>query len=172
MSFQDNLRAYRERLGINAKDFANSIGVKYSTYASYENLGREPKYATLIKIATALHVSVDDLLGYNFDQYGYWAKKAAQAGFKVRRYTDNDNKLEMVELIPSEEIKAAFKPGSKRPIRLTMDVASFIECSHRVTETLLDSEFYLMLYANRMILQALWGKFSWEHDNEEGDTHG
>lgn len=64
MSFQDNLRMYRERLGVNAKDFANQLEIKYTTYAGYENQGKEPKYDTLCKIAAALHVSIDDLLGY------------------------------------------------------------------------------------------------------------
>lgn len=73
-TFQDNLRQYRERLGINAKDFAAEIGIKYSTYASYENLGREPKYDTLCRIADALNVSIDDLLGYKPDRLEYWLK--------------------------------------------------------------------------------------------------
>ena len=65
MSFQDNLKKYRDRLGITAKDFAARIDIKYTTYLAYENDGREPKYDTLIKIASALHVSLDDLLGFH-----------------------------------------------------------------------------------------------------------
>ena len=64
MGFTENLRAFREAAGISAKDFARQIGVPYTTYANYENVGSEPKYATLIKIASALHVSIDDLLGF------------------------------------------------------------------------------------------------------------
>lgn len=63
-TFQENLKKYREVLNINAKDFAALIGVNYSTYSNYENQGREPKYDTLCRIATALHVSIDDLLGH------------------------------------------------------------------------------------------------------------
>ena len=62
--FHSNLRQYREKLGINAKDLAAQIGIKYSTYSNYENQGREPNYDTLIKIAATLHVSIDDLLNY------------------------------------------------------------------------------------------------------------
>ena len=64
MGFKENLKQYREGLGITAKDFARQIGVRYTTYVNYENVGTEPKYETLIKIATALHVSIDDLLGF------------------------------------------------------------------------------------------------------------
>lgn len=36
MTFQDNLRHYREKAGYSqAKDFAAAIGVKYSTYIGY-----------------------------------------------------------------------------------------------------------------------------------------
>lgn len=64
MSFQTNLRRFREATGYTAKDFAALIGIKYSTYVSYEAAGKEPKYDTLRKIAAALSVSIDELLGY------------------------------------------------------------------------------------------------------------
>lgn len=167
MGFQDNLRMYRERLGINAKDFAASIGVKYSTYASYENLGREPKYATLIKIAAALHVSIDDLLGYNFDQYAYWEEIATHAGFKVKKSTNG--KRETVELTPSGKIQKFFQPDTKEapPASIRMDVDSFIEWSNNATEKVLDSDLFLMLYAQNLILQALYAPFPGELNNEE-----
>lgn len=64
MSFQENLRLYRERAGYTqAKEFAAAIGLKYTTYIAYENQGKEPKYDTLRRIAAALNVSTDMLLG-------------------------------------------------------------------------------------------------------------
>lgn len=72
MSFQDNLRKYREGLGITAKDFAAQIGLNYTTYANYENRGKEPKYDTLCKIASALNVSIDELLDFTPDRAQYW----------------------------------------------------------------------------------------------------
>lgn len=73
--FQDNLRTYREQLGINAKEFAAQLGLPYTKYIAYENKGVEPKYDTLIKIAAALHVSIDDLIGYEADKLGYWLER-------------------------------------------------------------------------------------------------
>lgn len=64
MSFQDRLKKYREVAGYKqAKDFAKAADIKYSTYATYEN-GSWPNEKNLIKIAAALHVSIDELLGY------------------------------------------------------------------------------------------------------------
>lgn len=64
MSFQENLRYYREKAGYKqAKDFAKVLDIPYPTYVGYESQGREPKYNTLCKIADILQVSTDDLLG-------------------------------------------------------------------------------------------------------------
>ena len=48
---------------MNGKEFAKSLGLKYETYIGYETKGTEPKQETLIKIAAALGVSIDELLG-------------------------------------------------------------------------------------------------------------
>lgn len=65
MSFQENLRFYREKAGYtSAKDFSKALNIPYNTYAGYESQYREPKYETLIKIADLLNVSTDELLGY------------------------------------------------------------------------------------------------------------
>lgn len=69
MTFQENLRRYREKAGLTAKEFAAMIGEKYTTYAGYETQGREPKYEKLCKIAAALHVTTDELLGYELNKY-------------------------------------------------------------------------------------------------------
>lgn len=64
MSFQENLRYYREKAGYKqAKDFAEALNIPYSTYTGYEVRNREPKYETLCRIADLLKVSTDDLLG-------------------------------------------------------------------------------------------------------------
>ncbi len=62
-TFSDRLRAAREKAGYTGREMAAAIGVKYDTYMSYENRGREPKQETLIKIADELNISVDALLG-------------------------------------------------------------------------------------------------------------
>jgi transcriptional regulator with XRE-family HTH domain len=61
--FNENLRTARERKGISQKDLAESIGVAKSTYSLYESGNREPNVQTIKKIADALNVSADELLG-------------------------------------------------------------------------------------------------------------
>lgn len=64
MSFQENLKYYREKAGYKtAKNFSKALKISYTTYFAYENQGREPKYEILCKIADLLQVSTDDLLG-------------------------------------------------------------------------------------------------------------
>ena len=64
-TFQERLRYYREKAGFKkAKDFAEEIKIPYSTYLSYENAGKEPKYETLVKIADKLGITTDELLGH------------------------------------------------------------------------------------------------------------
>lgn len=63
MSFQENIKYYREKAGYSARSFAEKLNIPYTTYLAYEKTEREPKYSLLIKIADILNVSLDDLLG-------------------------------------------------------------------------------------------------------------
>ena len=82
MSFQDNLRRAREKAGYeSAKDFSDRLGISYTTYMNYESKGREPKYDRLCEIAAALHVTTDELLGY--DGESVWRKNYEYAQEKL-----------------------------------------------------------------------------------------
>ena len=84
MNFKDNLKKYRESAGItSAKDFATTLGIPYQTYLNYENKGTEPKYDTLYKIATALHVTTDELLGFSYNEFKRCKDIAAYSGINV-----------------------------------------------------------------------------------------
>lgn len=113
MGFKENLKQYREGLGITAKDFARQIGVRYTTYVNYENVGTEPKYETLIKIATALHVSIDDLLDYRPNKLEYWIKFISRQGIDIE--TDKENVLLSVYL------------GNEKTSYITISKDEFIE---------------------------------------------
>ncbi|MFV0618739.1 helix-turn-helix domain-containing protein [Megasphaera sp. WILCCON 0056] len=95
MPFKDNLKKYREKSGYTAKAFAKTINIAYTTYLTYENQGREPKFDTLIKIADALHVSIDELLGYKADMADELTRSIQfleSIGFTIHRY--HSSKLE------------------------------------------------------------------------------
>lgn len=68
MTFQENLKKYREQARYTAKEFAKMLGIPYATYVSYENRGREPKYKLLCQIAELLNITPNDLLGFQLDE--------------------------------------------------------------------------------------------------------
>lgn len=68
MAFAENLRKYREKMGVSARQLAKGLCIPYTTYLNYENGNSEPKFSTLMKIAHALMVSTDTLLGYEFEE--------------------------------------------------------------------------------------------------------
>lgn len=61
--FNENLKNARERRSLSQKDLAEQIGVAKSTYSLYESGNREPNVQTIKRIADALNVSADELLG-------------------------------------------------------------------------------------------------------------
>lgn len=71
MALKDNLKRLREQAGYsNGKEFADVLDIAYPRYMTYER-GSWPNEEILIRIAAALHVSIDDLLGYKVDTYGH-----------------------------------------------------------------------------------------------------
>lgn len=110
MSFQENLRHYREQAGYTSADFAVALGLPPSTYAGYEYKGREPKYDLLCKIADILKVSLDDLLGRSSRQRDKILEKEVQGllqefysknkePFFIHLCGVNKNKLEITLLL-------------------------------------------------------------------------
>ena len=74
---KDKLREVRERTGMNKKEFAEYIGIKYTTYNNYETGAREPDSEFLIRFSKKFNVSTDFLLGLQEDKeilYSYELK--------------------------------------------------------------------------------------------------
>ncbi len=63
--FGDNLKLYRERAGISRKKMCDDFKMSLPTLGQYERGGREPDLSRLRDIAAYLHVSIDQLLGYD-----------------------------------------------------------------------------------------------------------
>ncbi len=59
----DRLRVIRRSAGMNMKEFAAAMGIKYTTYAGYEQGAHEPGAAFLAQTAQQWHTTVDYLLG-------------------------------------------------------------------------------------------------------------
>lgn len=86
MSLQDNLKLLRMKLGYKqAKDFAKFAGIPYSSYSAYER-GSWPNEENLIKLARALNVSIDTLIGYTPEKVDKFAKAVSllkEVGYEV-----------------------------------------------------------------------------------------
>lgn len=63
-TFAENLRYYREKAELSQKELAKAIGVSVAAYNKYETRGNEPKIDILIKLANALNVDVNTLVGF------------------------------------------------------------------------------------------------------------
>ncbi len=61
--FAARLRKAREALGLSQEEFAFRVNMYQNTISGYEMARREPPLSALVKIAQALHVSADWLLG-------------------------------------------------------------------------------------------------------------
>lgn len=59
----EKLKEIRESINMNKKEFAQYLGLKYTTYNNYETEAREPASDFLILISEKFDVSIDYLLG-------------------------------------------------------------------------------------------------------------
>lgn len=65
MSFEDNLRQARERMGWTQQRVADELGITKSTYCGYETGKRKPDVPKIKELARVLHTPADILLGVN-----------------------------------------------------------------------------------------------------------
>lgn len=112
MQLNERLQQLRKKAGFeNAKAFAKSIGMPYSTYSTYESGKSEPKATALATIAAALHVSVDDLLGRDrdnvaafFRNLGFWIRPNELLGKDFVAFVDMESDLDEVYPAPKEAL--------------------------------------------------------------------
>ena len=63
MAFHDNLKRALEVKGVSQRELANRTGITESSISRYCSGEREPRTYTLSKIALALHMTTDELIG-------------------------------------------------------------------------------------------------------------
>ena len=101
----DKLKEIRENTGMNKKEFASYIGVKYTTYNGYEPGAREPDSDFLILISTKFDVSTDYILGLQTESnvlHSYSLKASEYSHIEKYRSLD-DYGRETVDLILERE---------------------------------------------------------------------
>lgn len=63
LSFCENLKRARQRIGLTQQQIADSLGITKSTYCGYETGKRQPDIAKLRRLSLLLCISVDEMLG-------------------------------------------------------------------------------------------------------------
>ncbi|MBU1160901.1 MAG: helix-turn-helix transcriptional regulator [Patescibacteria group bacterium] len=59
----ENIKRYRNKLGLSQEDFAKKSGVKYTTLTKIEsNVIKKPSVIIMSKLAKVLGVSIEDLI--------------------------------------------------------------------------------------------------------------
>lgn len=98
------IKAIRAEKGISQTDLAQKIGVERSNYHRLENRGEKLAYELLDRIATALDVSVIDLL--TDQEFG---EAATEPGSLARRVTELEDRLrDKQQIIDSLEVTTRF----------------------------------------------------------------
>lgn len=64
--FGNNLKKYREILGISQVQIAKELKLNKSTVCKWEKGTIEPDFDNLRKLAKLLNITIDELLDYNF----------------------------------------------------------------------------------------------------------
>ncbi len=118
--FNQNLKEARKKANLSQREVADAVGVAYSTYSLYESGKREPNVVTIKRIADALNVSANTLLGINC------ADSEAEPIEKEEYYTNEKTAALAQELFENRELRALFdaaKDISPEDMRLIYDMA-------------------------------------------------
>ena len=86
--FSEKLKRMRESKNYSQAEMARYLGVSPSSYSTYENgreeIGdREPSFNTLLKIATLLNVSLDELMGFRRNDFEHYKSLWQKAGYDI-----------------------------------------------------------------------------------------
>ena len=101
----EKLKEIRENLGLNKKEFAQYIGIKYTTYNGYETEALEPSSDFLILISEKFDVSIDYLLGLKDEREILHAYKLRSGEYEhIKKYRELDTHgKDMVDTVLQKE---------------------------------------------------------------------
>lgn len=92
-SFAKRLKYFREKAKFSQKELARVIGINVTTYNKYETRGNEPKIEILIKLANALGVDVNTLVGFQPDDHSMLLHILLSADIAFELDPDDSNAL-------------------------------------------------------------------------------
>ena len=93
MTFAERLRYYREKNSYSQKELAEKIGVSFAAYNKYETRGNEPKIEILIKLANALGIDVNTLIGFDGGNQERLLNILQQADIPFERDSKSENHI-------------------------------------------------------------------------------
>jgi len=101
--FSANLKRRAEQLGISNAEAARRAGLSDRRYGNYVSGAREPDLATLVRIATILETSIDELLGLRDEERVRSAEEVFQerisAALKALHQEDLARLVVMIEAL-------------------------------------------------------------------------
>ncbi len=103
----ERLKKIREKMGMNMREFSNFLGVKYTTYAGYENGSREPGSDFLALVANYCNTTTDYILGLS-DHDGMPPQP------QILSYEDSQEKLRMLLTESEYAMLRAFQAADDR----------------------------------------------------------
>lgn len=98
----DRMRQSREDLNLTQDDLAERAGIEVLQIWRYESGKTKPKTDMLVKIAKALHVSADYLLGLTDDPKGYAIDELSDQETEVIEAMRSGDKIKAIQAIVSK----------------------------------------------------------------------
>ena len=144
---KDRLKDLRDKTGMNKKEFAEYIGIKYTTYNNYETGAREPDSEFLIMISKKFDVSTDFILGLQDDReilHSYELRTSEYNHIKKYRFisTHSPDGANVVDTILDREYNLAtqLKEQSEYIKKLKLLNNNFIDPYADIPDTLEELE--------------------------------
>jgi len=116
----DKLKEIREKTGMDKKEFANYLDIKYTTYNNYETGAREPASDFLILISKKFDISIDYIMGLTDEKnilHSYELLASEMAHIEKYRSVDDFGR-ETVDLVLDREVLRAENQKSEKRIKI------------------------------------------------------
>lgn len=144
MSFGESIMRIREEKGISRKDFAEKLEIPYTTLRNYETDQREPGHKLLIKMATILSVSVDDLVGHHMqnEQTAPSYSDEAEAIAKDYDQLDSHGKKVVRVVMNEEKDRMAVEAENRRQAEADAQARASMEAALEMGSTVYNVPHY------------------------------
>ena len=106
----NRIRRARKNAGLTQKQLGDRLGISYQTIAQWENCLRNPKRETLKRLANALGIDIDELVGSEYEKLYYQAApgKTVAAAFGLPR--------EISEILIKDFLEMGIKPEQRKKV--------------------------------------------------------